>query len=117
MTPFYGHNEPPAGDFIPDWLLGGNRKRRVLAALAAPVQPEGWKPSELARTLGCGRATVFETVRALRSLRVLTEDGAGHVRLDPSTALGHALIELLRVVDAFGSTCVDRPPRARARRG
>jgi hypothetical protein len=113
MTPFYGHNEPPAGDFIPDWLLGGNRKRRVLAALAAPPAPAGWKPSELATTLGCGRTTVFETVRALRSLHVVTEDGAGHVRLDPSTPLGDALIELLRVVDAFADTVVDRPPRAR----
>jgi hypothetical protein len=52
-------------------------------------------------------------VRALRSLRVVTEDGSGHVRLDPSTPLGDALIELLQVVDAFADTAVDRPPRAR----
>lgn len=117
MTPFYGHNEPPTGDFIPDWLLGGNRKRRVLAALAAPQQPEGWKLSELAEMLGCGRTTVFETVRALRPLHVMTEDGAGHVRLDAATDLGQALIELLRAVDAFGDISVDRPPRGRGRRG
>ncbi len=113
MAPFYGQNQPPAGGLVPDWLLGGNRKRRVLAALAEPRKPEGWKPNELATALGCGRTTVFEIVRGLRSLQVVADDGAGHVRLDPATTLGKALIELLLVVDAFAAISVDRPPRAR----
>lgn len=88
----------------------------MLAALAEPQQPAGWKPSKLAKSLGCGRTTVFEIVRALRSLQVLAEDEAGHVRLDPATALGEALIELVLAVDEFADRSVDRPPRARTGR-
>lgn len=116
MTPFYGQNSQPPGDLVPDWLLGGNRKRRVLAALADPEEKEGWKAAQLAKSLGCGRTTVFEIARVLRALEILNEDGSGHMRIDPSTSLGKALIDILKAVDDFVSQPVDRPPRARDRR-
>jgi hypothetical protein len=72
MTPNFGDNESPTDDLVPDWLLGGNRKRRVLSALARPKRPIGWKAQELSKELGCGRTTVFEIVRVLRALDALT---------------------------------------------
>jgi DNA-binding IclR family transcriptional regulator len=71
MTPFYGANDPPVGDVVPDWLLGGNRKRRVLTALADAEREPGWSVRELIDDLRCGRSTVYEIVRALRTLNVL----------------------------------------------
>lgn len=113
MPPFYGANEKPNSDLVPDWLLGGNRKRRVLAALAERDSSPGWKSAGLAQSLGCGRTTVFEIVRALRALDVLEEDEGGRVWMDGSTPLGKALIDLLQAVNAFSDQSVDRPPRAR----
>jgi DNA-binding IclR family transcriptional regulator len=114
MAPFYGQNSQPPGDLVPDWLLGGNRKRRVLDALAKPQDAAGWKPAQLAETLKCGRTTVFEIVRVLRGLKILEED-AGHVRIASSAPLGRALIDLLDAVDNFMDQAIDRPPRTRDR--
>lgn len=114
MTPFYGQNDRPLGDVVPDWLLGGNRKRRVLAALAEPDRSEGWRPSDLAAELRCGRTTVFEIVRALRALEVILEDAQGYVRLDPGTDLGDALVKFVQAIEAFADETVDRPPRSRS---
>lgn len=116
MSPNYGCKARPAGDVVPDWLLGGNRKRRVLYALAHPAPPDGWKAAELAEELGCGRATVFEIVRGLRPLDVIARDDTGRLKLDPATELGAALVDLLRALDAFAEEPVNRPPRSRQRR-
>ncbi|HWT95392.1 MAG TPA: hypothetical protein VN238_20515 [Solirubrobacteraceae bacterium] len=113
MSPYYGNNPPPDGDLVPDWLLGGNRKRRVLQALAAPPDARGWLVADLADELECGRTTVFEIVRALRPLGVVQRDAQGRVHLDSDSELGGALIGLLRAVRAVESVGVDRPPRAR----
>ncbi len=111
MTPNYGDNEAPAGVLVADWLLGGNRKRRVLAALSAPESTDGWRPAELAGSLGCGRTTVFEIVRALRSFGVLTEEAQGSVRIDTDSEVGIALIALLRTIEDLVDEPIDRPPR------
>ncbi len=116
MTPFYGANDPPAGDVVPDWLLGGNRKRRVLAALAEQERERGWSVHELVSDLRCGRSTAYETIRALRALDVVDGVFAGRLRLDVGTDLGEAIARLLQALAPFAEEPVDRPPRARNRR-
>lgn len=114
MTPFYGTNEPPSGDVVPDWLMGGNRKRRVLAALANPDR--GWSVRELVEGLGCGRSTAYEIVRALRALSVLNEETDGGLHLDLNTDLGVAIARLVEALEPLAHEPVDRPPRPRGRR-
>lgn len=115
MAPFYGTNDPPIGDVVPDWLLGGNRKRRVLAALADRDREPAWSVRELVDDLRCGRSTVYEIVRALRKLDVMDEVSDGRLRLDVQTDLGDAIAGLLQALAPFADAPVDRPPRARNR--
>src|SRR5438067_103030 len=116
MTPFYGANDPPVREVVPDWLLGGNRKRRVIAALAEEAHGPGWKVRELIDELRCGRSTVYEIIRALRTLNVLDEPSGGRLRLDIDTDLGEAIATLLEALAPFADEPVDRPPRGRSHR-
>lgn len=116
MTPFYGGNERPVGDVVPDWLMGGNRKRRVIAALADHGREGGWSARELIEELRCGRSTTYEILRALRALDVLDEVDDGRLRLDVETDLGEAIAGLLQALTPFADESVDRPPRARSSR-
>jgi DNA-binding IclR family transcriptional regulator len=109
-------NEHPASARVPDWLLGGNRKRRVLDALADTNRPRGWSARELTDDLGCGRSTVYEILRALRGLGVLKELDEGRLGLDRQVPLGEALARFLDELSPFADQIVDRPPRARDRR-
>lgn len=111
MSPNYGTRKPPS-DEVPDWLLGGNRKRRLLAALAA-VSRRGWTVEELAEELECGSTTVYEILRVLRPLGVLEQRPGGRVRLARTGALARALRELLAALAPFEGHRVDRPPRQR----
>jgi hypothetical protein len=112
LSPFYGSNEPPNADVVPDWLMGGNRKRRVLACLADPDREQGWTVAQLVEELGCGRSTAFEIVRGLRSLGVLgVRDG--RIRIDLETHLGAAIAGMLTALKPFSTRPVDRPPRPR----
>jgi hypothetical protein len=113
LAPFYGSKPPPDNDVVPDWLLGGNRKRRVVAALASAGHQGGWAVSELVDELACGRSTVYEIVRALRPLGVL-EEVEGRIRLNLSTDLGDAISALLKALEPFALEQVDRPPRSRS---
>ena len=110
MSPFYGSNTPPEADLVPDWLMGGNRKRRVVASLADQARERGWTVAELVEEVGCGRTTAFETVRGLRALGVLLTK-EGRVRLDHDTQLGAAIAGMLKALEPFGTQPVDRPPR------
>jgi DNA-binding IclR family transcriptional regulator len=113
MTPFYGANDPPPRDVVPDWLVGGNRKRRVLTALADRQRERGWSVREVVDELACGRSTAYEIVRALRALNLLDEDSDGRLRLDIGTDLGKAIAALLDALEPFTDQQVDRPPRSR----
>jgi hypothetical protein len=115
LSPFYGSKDPPHADAVPDWLLGGNRKRRVLASLSDPDRERGWTVAELVEELACGRSTVFEIVRGLRAIGVLSARD-GRIRLDFETKLGAAIAELLAALEPFAGRPVDRPPRQRRRR-
>jgi DNA-binding IclR family transcriptional regulator len=112
MSPNYGSNAQPA-DQVPDWLLGGNRKRRVLAALAD--RADGWTPAELSYELGCGVTTVYEILRGLRPLGLVERLPAGRVRLSRTGALARSLRALLVALEPLEGRLVDRPPRRRGR--
>jgi Mn-dependent DtxR family transcriptional regulator len=111
MSPNYGTNEHPT-DQVPDWLLGGNRKRRVLAMLARR-SPHGWTVAELSDELGCGPTTVYEIVRALRPLGLLEPLPGGRLRLARKGRLAGALRALLAALAPLENESVDRPPRRR----
>jgi DNA-binding IclR family transcriptional regulator len=108
--PNYGKNKRPA-DVIPDWLLGGNRKRLLLAELLE--NPNALGAQALAEHLGCGRSTAFETIRALRALNVIEQDESGGVRLVASHELTKAIKVMLNALGPFAEEIVDRPPRHR----
>jgi hypothetical protein len=110
--PNYGNNERPH-DVVPDWLLGGNRKRVLLRALAEST--DGQTVTGLAITLQCGRTTAFETVRALRDLGVIYQDEHNRVKLDDSHPLTGAIKNMLAALAPFDDQLVDRPRRSRGR--
>jgi DNA-binding IclR family transcriptional regulator len=113
MSPNYGSNTRPP-DLVPDWLLGGNRKRRILEALAAPGPAGAWTAKELTAQLGCGSTTVYEVLRSLRPLGVLEADAEGRVRLAREQELAQALRALLVALAPLAHKPVERPPRRRA---
>jgi hypothetical protein len=90
-----------------DWLLGGDRKRRILEALAEEsavadrAGGAGITAKEFVERLGCGRASVYETLRALRAAGAL--DQVDHrYRLSERSLLGKALRSLLEVLRPLG---------------
>ncbi len=96
MSPSYGSNSRP-DHAVPDWLFGGNRKRRVLAALASSERRHGWTAAELSKELGCGRTTAHEILRGLRPLGVLEALPDGRVRLARHGALAWIIGALIRL--------------------
>lgn len=112
MSPNFGTNARPQ-DAIPDWLLGGNRKRRVLQALADETDSDGWTAADLSEHLGCGRSTVHEILRALRPLGVLQQRPGGGVRLADDGDLARPLRALLVALRPLERQAVERPARAR----
>jgi len=106
----YGNNQRPA-EVVPDWLLGGNRKRLLLAELLE--NPNRLGAEGLADYLGCGRTTAFEMIRALRALHVIDEDVSNGVRLLPEHKLTGAIAAMLQALEPFANQPVDRPPRRR----
>jgi hypothetical protein len=111
MSPNYGPHRRPA-DELPDWLLGGNRKRRVLSALAT-APSHGWTVAELVQELGCAPTTVYEILRALRPLEVLDQPQSGRLALAQHGDVAVALRSLLAALAPFEGRPVDRPPRTR----
>lgn len=106
----YGNNERPE-DLIPDWLLGGNRKRLLVSELVE--NPRKLGPKGLADHLGCGRTTAYETIRALRALHVIEQDRDDGVKLLAEHPLTKAIKALVKALEPFAEQRVDRPPRQR----
>jgi biotin operon repressor len=109
--PNYG-SQGRGDEEVRDWLLGGNRKRRILECLAE-AREDGWSAEVLAHTLECGPATVYETLRVLRGAGLLESVKPRRYRLASGTDLADALRRLLVVLDREGDLIVERPPRAR----
>jgi Fe2+ or Zn2+ uptake regulation protein len=109
--PNYG-TQGRAAEELRDWLLGGNRKRRILECLVEAPK-EGWNAEALIRHLGIGSATVYETLRALRAAGLLETVTPRRHRLAAATDLADALRALVVVLRAEGAIALDRPPRVR----
>ncbi len=109
--PNYGTHGREAEE-LRDWLLGGNRKRRILECLVDAPQ-EGWSAEALTDHLGIGSATVYETLRALRAAGLLETVNPRRHRLTEATDLADALRALVVVLKTEGAIVLDRPPRAR----
>ncbi|MDQ3676484.1 MAG: hypothetical protein M3401_06715 [Actinomycetota bacterium] len=93
---------------VPDWMLGGVARRRVLERLAEPGP--GWSGKDLAEDLGLGRAWTFEIMRILRAVNALEQPTAGRYRLASHEPLARSLRDLLAALEPFNDTPVDRPP-------
>lgn len=111
--PFYGENNHPTNDVVPDWLMGGNRKRRILTALANGPR-EGWAVQTLIDEIECGRSTAYEIVRGLRALDVLETTKSGGLRLATRPPLAKAIRRMVDALEPYDATPVDRPPRPRS---
>jgi hypothetical protein len=110
MTPNYGPY-PPSQDRVPDWFLGGDRRRRLLEALAEN-RKDGWTVKELADEIPCGPATVYEVIRVARSLDLLDAPERGRYRLASDGELVWALRSMLLALQPFRDEAVERPARA-----
>lgn len=97
-----------------DWLLGGNRKRRILECLTDAPE-EGWSAEALAAHLEIGQATVYETFRALKGANLLDRVRPRRYRLASETDLADKLRALVVVLRHEGAGAIDRPARARRR--
>jgi DNA-binding IclR family transcriptional regulator len=108
--PNYGENEQPR-DLVPDWFLGGNRRRRLLAAL---VSAENAVTVQAIREhVGCGRNTAFETVQALDALGMIERPQRGEVALLADQPLVKAIETMLEALAQYDATEVTRQKRSR----
>jgi DNA-binding GntR family transcriptional regulator len=112
MSPNYANRQAPDPHRVPDWMLGGHRRRVILQALATG---DGCNADALASEADIGRSTVFEMLRALRAIGAIARSPDGAWRLDTDTALGAAINDLLAALAPLDGHVVDRPPRARDR--
>ena len=109
LMPNYG-SQGREEEELRDWLLGGNRKRRILECLVE-APDEGWSAEALAHHLGVGTATVYETLRILRGAGLLETVKPGRHRLAAATGLADALRALVVVLKTEGASLIERPPR------
>jgi hypothetical protein len=114
MAPHFGSN-PPSADVVPDWFLGGDRKRRLLTALAVSSERENWTARELATEARCGTATVYEVLRVLKHVEVVQPLSGARYRFAGETELGSAVREMLVALASFETTTTPRPPRGARR--
>jgi len=92
---------------VPDWLLGGHVRRRVLERL---TDKRGWTAAALAAEIDAGDATVFEVLRVLKPLGAVERVGArGTYRLSHD-GLGSAIRTLVTAGSRFSHERVARPP-------
>jgi DNA-binding IclR family transcriptional regulator len=114
MSPNFGRRRP-GNDVVPDWLLGGDRKRRVLCALARQKGTEGWTAAALSEEVGCGLSTAHELLRGLEPLELLEPHPRGGVRLSRGNDLGRALRRLIVALAPLEGQAVERARRGSRR--
>lgn len=113
MTPNFGPN-PPSGDVVPDWFLGGDRRRKILAALVES-KGEARTKDELVAAANCGQATVYETLKVLRAVNLVERDSGGTYRYLDGTELSEAVRALIRALAPYEATPTPRAKRNRGR--
>jgi hypothetical protein len=96
---------PP--EHVPDWVLGGVRRRQVLQLLR---EDDGWTAKAMARKIGCAETWVYEIFRILKSVDVLTDGEVAGYRLASGSPLADALADLIDALEPFAEKPVDRPP-------
>ncbi|WP_445151371.1 hypothetical protein [Baekduia sp. Peel2402] len=98
-------------ELLPDWLLGGAGRRRILERL---VEDGGWTGRALEEELDLGHAWVFEVLRVLLQAEAIERvpDTRGRYRL-AKTGLGKSLRSTLKALEPFAATPVSRPPSRR----
>lgn len=106
-----GNAETPHADVVPNWFLGGERRRLLLEAIITRPK-RGWTVAELTERTGCGQATAYEVVRVLLSLGLVEPpDAKRRYRLAPDHRLALPLQVFLKELRAYASSAVDRPSR------
>jgi hypothetical protein len=90
---------PPYRQRLPDWLLGGRGKRRLLETVLLSEQPgPGWTRTQLARAIGQHpKARIDRYVGPLLQVGLLVED-AGRYRLVADSGLAQPLRDLLELL-------------------
>lgn len=96
-----------APERMPDWLMGGQVRRRVFEALA---RPRGCKAAALAEEIGASEATVYEVIRALKQIGAVEKLERGRYRLAHEQRVAQALRSLVVAAREFADTPVSRPP-------
>jgi hypothetical protein len=102
----------PSDDSVPDWFLGGSRrKRRLFEAMLS--QPDAvWTVAELKEEAMTAPATAYEVVRALVGIGMLEPAKTKHrYRLVTGHALITPLDDFLKALQAYESQSIDRPDR------
>jgi hypothetical protein len=92
---------------VPDWVLGGVRRRQVLQLLR---DEDGWTAKALAARIGCAETWVYEIFRVLKSVDVLTDGEVAGYRLASGAPLPDALVALIEALEPYAGKPVDRPP-------
>ncbi|MGB7588979.1 MAG: hypothetical protein WBM00_09760 [Solirubrobacterales bacterium] len=107
--------EGPQEDVVPNWFLGGERRRLLLEAMTTRPK-RGWTIAELKQKTGCGQATAYEVVRVLLDLGLLQPpDQMRRYRLEEEHRLAKPLRNLLRALRPYASRAVPRPARGARR--
>jgi predicted transcriptional regulator len=96
-----------APERVPDWLLGGQVRRRVFEGL---VRTGGCNAAELAEEIGAGKATVYEVIRGLREIGAIEKIDRGRYRLARQPGVAKALRSLVVASREFADIPVSRPP-------
>jgi predicted transcriptional regulator len=96
-----------APERVPDWLLGGRVRRRVITALTSK---EGCNVADLAEEINAGDATVYEVLRALRGMGALEKVARGRWRLARDQPVARALRALVAAGHEHSDWRVSRPP-------
>jgi hypothetical protein len=92
---------------VPDWLLGGRVRRRVLQALDGR---RGARAVEIAAMINAGEATVFEVIRGLKRIGAVEPVARGSYRIAREDRIGCALHNLLVAAETKRDEPVSRPP-------
>ena len=96
-----------APERVPDWLLGGRVRRRILERL---VDPQGSRAAKLASEIDAGEATVYEVIRGLRAIGAIETLDRGHYRLARDQPVAKALRSLIAASLEYAEVPVSRPP-------
>jgi hypothetical protein len=108
--PYHRPDQPPPDEFVPDWVLGGAGRRRILERLA---ESRGYTGTELKTE--AGHAWVYEMLRALKAIDAveLVPNTTASYRLSKTQPVGKALIKLVAALRPLSGSQVSRPPSRR----